>query len=410
MIHQLTTLTVAMAFIFLPFLNTMAKNPPETLIQKAQRIHEKALTVDSHTDTPLRISRPGFDAGIRNDFATTGSCYDYPRMKEGGLDGAFFAVFTSQGKWDEESYTKIYKTALNLFDAIHQSVQKNNKLAGIALNPDQFRKLAKEGKRTIFIGVENGYPLGTNLSRVQEFYDLGARYITLCHVKNNQLCDSSNDTIAAGGVTSFGKEVIKEMNRLGMMVDVSHISDRSFYDVLKLSKTPVIASHSCSRAICDNPRNMTDDMLKALSVNGGVIQMCILSDYVKKPSPNAERDAAMKTLRAKYTSDMTDDQMAALRKERDELNRRYPQKLATVSDVVDHIDHIVKVAGVDHVGIGTDFDGGGGVADCQDVSQMLNITIELVKRGYSEENIDKIWGGNLMRVMAQVEKYAMAKK
>jgi membrane dipeptidase len=151
-------------------------------------------------------------------------------------------------------------------------------------------------------------------------------------------------------------------------------------------------------------------MLKALSANGGVIQMCILSDYVKKPSPNTERDAAMKALRAKYTSDITDAQMDALRKERDELNRKYPQKLATVSDVVDHIDHMVKVAGVDHVGIGTDFDGGGGVADCQDVSQMLNITIELVKRGYSEVDIDKIWGGNLMRVMTQVEKYALAKK
>ena len=410
MIKQLTTLTIVMAFLCLPFQNTNAKNPPETLMQKAQRIHEKALTVDSHTDTPLRISRTGFDAGIRNDFAKTGSCVDYPRMKEGGLDGAFFAVFTAQGKCNEEAYTKIYNTALHLFDAIHLSVQKNTKQAGIALNPDQFRKLAGEGRRTVFIGVENGYPLGTNLGRVEEFYNLGARYITLCHVKNNQLCDSSNDTLSAGGLTPFGKGVVREMNRLGMMVDVSHISDRSFYDVLKLSKTPVIASHSCSRAMCDNVRNLTDDMLRALAANGGVIQMCILSDYVKKPKPNPERDAAMNAIRAKYTSDITDAQADALHKERDELNIRFPQQLATVSDVVDHIDHIVKVAGIDHVGIGTDFDGGGGVADCQDVSQMLNITIELVKRGYSEENIDKIWGGNLMRVMAQVEKYAITKK
>ena len=410
--HQLITqtLTLAMALICLSFQNMNATNPPETLLQKAQRIHEKALTVDSHTDTPLRISRPGFDAGVRNDFATTGSCLDFPRMKEGGLDGAFFAVFTAQGKCNEEGYAKIYNTALHLFDAIHQTVQKNSTLAGIALNPNQFRKLAKEGKRTVFIGVENGYPLGTNLSRVEEFYNLGARYITLCHVKNNQLCDSSNDTLSAGGLTPFGKDVVKEMNRLGMMVDVSHISDRSFYDVVKLSKTPVIASHSCSRAICDNPRNMTDNMLRTLAKNGGVIQMCILSDYVKKPTPNPERDAAMSALRAKYSSDMTDAQMDAFRKERDELNVRYPQKLTTVSDVVDHIDHIVKIAGIDHVGIGTDFDGGGGVADCHDVSQMLNITIELVKRGYSEEDIDKIWSGNLMRVMMQVEKYAMANK
>jgi membrane dipeptidase len=407
---QLTTLLIMMAFLCLPFQNMNAKNPPETLIQKAQRIHEKALTVDSHTDAPLRLARNNFDAGIRNDFAATGSCVDYPRMKEGGLDGVFFAVFTSQGKCNDEAYTKIYNTAIHLFDVIHQSVQKNTKQAGIALNPEQFKALAKENRRAVFIGVENGYPLGTNLSRVEEFYNLGARYITLCHVKNNQLCDSANDTLSAGGLTKFGTEVVKEMNRLGMMVDVSHISDKSFYDVLKLSKVPVIASHSCSRAMCDNPRNLTDDMLRALAAKGGVIQMCILSDYVKKPKANPERDAAMNAIKARYTPDITDAQADALHKERDDLNIRFPQELATVSDVIDHIDHIVKVAGIDHVGIGTDLDGGGGVADCQDVSQMLNITIELVKRGYSETDIDKIWGGNLMRVMTQVEKYALAKK
>jgi membrane dipeptidase len=405
MIHHFTTLTISLAMFCLPFQNVNAKKVPETLLAKAQRIHENALTVDSHTDTPLRLSRSNFDAGVRNDFATTGSCYDYPRMKEGGLDGAFFAVFTAQGKCNEEAYTQIYNKAMALFDAIHQSVQKNSSLVGIAINPGQFKKLAKEGKRTVFIGVENGYPLGTNLGRVEEFYNFGARYITLCHVKNNQLCDSANDTLSAGGLTKFGTEVVMEMNRLGMMVDVSHISDRSFYDVLKLSKTPVIASHSCSRAMCDNPRNLSDDMLRALSANGGVIQMCILSDYVKKPKANLERDAAMAAIRAKYTNNLTDAQSEALHKERDDLNVLFPQQLATVSDAVDHIDHIVKVAGIDHVGIGTDLDGGGGLADCKDVSQMLNITIELVKRGYSEGDIDKIWGGNLMRVMTQVEKF-----
>ncbi|MDP4290955.1 MAG: dipeptidase [Bacteroidota bacterium] len=410
MIPKLTTLTITLAFLCLPFQNIKAQNSTEALIQKAKRIHEKALTVDSHTDTPLRLSRSNFDAGVRNDYATTGSCVDFPRMKEGGLDGVFFAVFTSQGKCNEEAYTKIHDQALHLFDAIHQSVRKNKNLADIALNPEQFKKIAREGKRAVFIGVENGYPLGTDLSRVKEFYDLGARYITLCHVKNNQLCDSSNDTLSAGGLTQFGVEVVKEMNRLGMMVDVSHISDRSFYDVLKITKVPVIASHSCARAICNNPRNMTDDMLRALAANGGVIQMCILSDYVKKPKPNPERDAAMNALKAKYTDNLTDAQLDILRKERDELNIRFPQQLATVSDVVDHIDHIVKVAGIDHVGIGTDFDGGGGVADCHDVSQMLNITVELVKRGYREDAICKIWGGNLMRVMAQVENYAHSKR
>jgi len=398
-----------MALLCLTFQNTEAQKANETLIQKALRIHEKALTIDTHTDTPMRIARGNYDVGIRNDFKTTGACVDFPRMKEGGLDGIFFAVFTSQGKCDEASYTKVYNTALHVFDAIHQAVKKNATQAGIAITPDQFRKLAKEGKRTVFIGVENGYPLGTDLRRVEEFYNYGARYITLCHTKNNQLCDSANDTIAAGGLTPFGVSVVKEMNRLGMMVDVSHISDKSFYDVIKLSKTPVIASHSCSRAICNNPRNMTDDMLRTLAKNGGVIQMCILSDYVKKPSPNPARDAALNAIKAKYTNDLTDTQLDALHKERDDVYARYPQQLANVSDVVDHIDHIVKVAGIDHVGIGSDFDGGGGVADCQEVSQMPNITIELVKRGYSEEDICKIWGENFLRVMTQVEKYANQK-
>lgn len=410
MIKQLFTLTLTTFFLCLPFQNINAQNLPENLLQKAQRIHAKALTVDSHLDTPIRIYRSNFDAGIYHDFATTRSCLDYPRMKEGGLNGAFFAVASSQGKCNEEAYTKIYEQAIRVFDAIHKSIEKNSKQVGLAVNPEQFKNLAKEGKRTIFIGVENGYPIGTKLNRVEEFYNLGARYITLCHLKNNQLCDSSTDTLGAGGLTPLGTAVVKEMNRLGMMIDVSHISDRSFYDVIKLSKTPIIASHSCSRAICNNRRNLSDDMLRALAANGGVIQMCLLSDYVKKFPSNIARKAALNAIKVKYNNnEITDVQTNVLRKERDEVNIRYPQQLATVSDVIDHIDHIVKIAGIDHVGIGTDLDGGGGVADCHDVSQLLNITIELVKRGYSEDDICKIWGGNLMRVMTQAEKAAIVK-
>ena len=196
------------------------------------------------------------------------------------------------------------------------------------------------------------------------------------------------------------------MNRLGMMIDVSHVSDQSFYDVLKLSKTPVLASHSCSRALCDNPRNLTDDMLRALAANNGVVQMCILSDYVKKPLPNPERDSARQAVRKKYNNfqDLKDEQWDAASAEWHALDTKYLHTLATVSDVIDHIDHMVKIAGIDHVGIGTDFDGGGGVEGCKDASQMGNITLELVKRGYTEKDIKKIWGGNLMRVMRDVEK------
>ncbi len=195
------------------------------------------------------------------------------------------------------------------------------------------------------------------------------------------------------------------MNRLGMMVDVSHISDKSFYDVLKLSKAPVIASHSCARALCDNPRNLNDDMLRALAANDGVIQMCILSSYVKTPLPNPPRDSARKAVRAKYRgySGLSDEEMHNARREWYKLDEDFPEKLATVQDVVDHIDHIVKVAGIRHVGIGTDFDGGGAVEGCEDVSEMGNITLELVRRGYSAKQIKMIWGGNLMRVMRKVE-------
>jgi len=198
------------------------------------------------------------------------------------------------------------------------------------------------------------------------------------------------------------------MNRLGVMIDVSHASDQSFYDVLKMSKVPVIASHSCARALCDNPRNLTDDMLKALAANDGVVQMCILSDYVKKPIPSPERDSARKEIRKKYNNfqDLTDAQWEVASAEWHAIDAEFPRQLASVSDAVDHIDYMVKIAGIDHVGIGTDFDGGGGLSDCKDVSQLGNITLELLKRGYSEKDIKKIWGGNLMRVMSEVAERA----
>lgn len=240
------------------------------------------------------------------------------------------------------------------------------------------------------------------------FYNRGVRYITLCHTRNNDICDSSTDTTEHNGLSDFGNNVVKEMNRVGMMIDVSHISDSSFYDVIKHTKTPVIASHSCSRAMCDNPRNLTDDMLVKLKENGGVIQMCILSDYVKTPSPNPQRDSAQQAVRGKYNNfeDLTEEEKEKARSEWYSINEKFPRELATVSDMVDHIDHMVKIAGIEHVGIGTDFDGGGGLADCMDASQMGNVTFELVKRGYTEEEIRKIWGGNIMRVMRQVQEYS----
>ena len=383
----------------------------EKLRKKAAKIHNKILTLDSHCDTPISILSRGVEMGIRNDSRKKGgSKVDFVKMKEGGLDASFFAVFIGQGKRDEESNATAKAKALKIFDAIKQQVNKYNDLAHIALEPNDAYRIQKEGKRAIYIGVENGYPVGTAIKNIEEFYQLGARYITLCHTKNNDICDSSTDKKGPehNGLSEFGKKVVKEMNRLGMMVDVSHISDKAFYDVLKESKVPVIASHSSARAVCNHPRNLDDDMLKALVKNGGVIQLCVLNSYIKEQPPHPEREAAIEELRKKYNNfeKISDKQYKEAVKEWYAIYDKYPEELATVEEAVNHIDHMVKVAGIEHVGIGTDFDGGGGISGFFDISEAGNITYELVKRGYSAKDIEKIWGGNFMRVFKQVQEFA----
>lgn len=388
-----------------------SKGDETDLVKKARAIHDRALTIDTHTDTPLRLRSGSFDIGKRNDPRKRGGGkVDFPRMKEGGLDSAFFAVFVGQAKLTPEGRGKAKNNALNQFSLIKNALKAYPDLAEQALGSKDAPLIEKKGKRAIYIGMENGYPIGTEISLVEKFYNLGARYITLCHTSNNDICDSSTDRKGKlhGGLSEFGKKVVSEMNRIGMIIDVSHISDDSFYDVLKFSKTPVIASHSCARAICNNPRNLDDKMLKLMAEKGGVIQLCILSEYVKSPKPNPARDEAFRKLRAKYSnySSLPEKEKARVREEWYELSRKFPRVLATVSEAVDHIDHIIKVAGIDHVGIGTDFDGGGGLKDCYDSSELWRITYELVKRGYSEEDIKKIWGGNFIRVFKAVETHS----
>ncbi len=378
------------------------KSYDERLVRQAEKIHEKILTVDTHCDTPMDMVRSGFDLGMRHE----DGCVDFPRMNEGGLSAEFFAVFTNQGPRNDSSFSEVHKMAVETINTIKKDVEKNSNLAGLAFSPEDAYKLKKSGKIAAFIGMENGYPVGRDLSLVKEFYGMGARYITLCHSKNNDICDSSTDSNGTehNGLSTFGKEVVTEMNRLGMIVDVSHISDKSFYDVLSLSKAPVIASHSSCRALCESPRNLTDDMLLSLKANGGVIQICILSEYIRTPDPNPEMDAKLKELRSRFGDyeKLSDDQRKAMRTEYREIRNKY-EKLATVKDVVDHIDHVVQVIGIDHVGIGTDFDGGGGVSGCMTVADMKNITVELLRRGYSKSDIEKIWGGNVMRVFKEVQ-------
>jgi membrane dipeptidase len=387
-----------------------AQQADETMTKKAAEIHEKILTVDTHVDTPLMLDREGFDVGKMNDPLNRGGKVDFPRMKKGGLDAIFFAVFVGQDVRTPEGNEKAKNEALKVFDEIHKAVEKYPEQVELAKTPEDAYTIGKKGKRAIFTGLENGYPVGKDLSMVKKYYDLGARYITLCHTANNDICDSSTDKKGAehNGLSAFGKEVVKEMNRLGMIIDVSHISDKSFYDVLELSKAPVLASHSCARAVLDNPRNLSDDMLKKLAEKDGVVQVCFVQEYVKDlPQPPGRREA-LKALREKFQNreKATEAEKIAARKEWMSINEKYPQNLPTVKDLVDHIDHIVKTVGVDHVGIGTDFDGGGALKDCFDVSQMGNITLELVKRGYTEDDIRKIWGGNVMRLFTEVEKAA----
>jgi len=381
----------------------------QNLEEKAAAIHKKVLTLDSHTDTPLMLYRPGFDINQKNDPRNRGGKIDFPRMEEGSLDAVFFAVFVGQGDRTAEGNQKAKERALDVFEKVHKTISMYSEKAEIALTSKDAMKLKKLGKRAIYLGLENGYPLGNDINMVEEYYRLGARYITLSHTKNNDICDSSNDKEEHGGLTDFGRKVINEMNRIGMMVDVSHLSDKAFYDVIKTSLTPVVASHSNARAICDNPRNLTDDMLLALKNNGGVVQVCILSAYVTKQEPNPEKEAAREALREKYNHfiGLSEEKSNIAREEWSAIERKYPTPLASVSELVDHIDHIVRIAGINHVGIGTDFDGGGGLSDCFDVSQIGNITLELVRRGYSEEEIQKIWSGNFLRVFEEVENFRM---
>lgn len=390
------------------FSTSCAVKPEEkTLEQRAQEIHQRVLTVDTHIDTPSLLSRTDWKIGERHDPGPRESKVDLPRMAEGGLDAAFFAVFTGQGERTEQGYIRAKDSADRILDAIHKMAEDYPHLVEVATSPEDAYRLEKQGKRAAFIGMENGYPIGKDLSLLKGYYQKGVRYLTLCHGGDNDICDSATDrrNPEDNGLSDFGREVVAECNRLGMMIDVSHISDKSFYDVLKVSKAPVVATHSCVRSLCDEPRNLSDEMIKALASKGSVIQIGFVSSFLKKEKPNPERDKAVQALRDKYGSRRDIKDEALLNKMRQEymaIFEKYPVERARIKDLIDHIDYVVRLVGIDYVGIGTDHDGGGDLEDCQDVSQLPRITEELVRRGYSEKDIRKIWGGNLIRVFRSV--------
>ena len=386
----------------------------------ARAIHARVLTIDTHDDIPFDFATPSVDPGVRGDRQV-----DIPKMREGGLDAGFFVVYVGQGKRDEAGNRFAHDQAMLKFNAIHRMAEEMHPdKIGLATTSADVERIAKSGKLVACIGIENGWVIGRDLALLKKYHALGARYITLAHNGHNDICDSANPSSTLGdapaewnGVSPFGEKVIAEMNRLGIMVDVSHVSKKSMLDAIRLSKAPVIGSHSSTRALADTPRNMDDEQLLALKAGGGVVQVCALSSFVKVDSE--ERKAAVAALRKEFgiigfgeRPDGVADpdyerRMASFRSKLKELDGKpAPLGKANVQDFVNHIDYAVKLIGIDHVGISSDFDGGGGINDWNDASETVNVTIELVKRGYTEEQIAKLWGQNLLRVWREVEKVA----
>jgi membrane dipeptidase len=434
-----------------------AQSNEDALIKKARAIHDKVIALDTHDDiTPTDFTPE------RNYTQRLDNQVNLPKMIEGGLDASFFVVYVGQGPVTAEGYDSAYKQAVEKFDAIHRLTEKiAPDTIQLALTSTDVRRINATGKKVALIGVENGYPLGDDetvaLARVKEFYDRGARYMSLAHNGHSQLSDSNTGEREGwkwNGLSPLGKKVIGEMNRVGIMIDVSHPSKESMMQAVALSKAPIIASHSGVRALADVSRNMDDEQLLALKKNGGVIQVVAFNAYVKTDSP--ERKQALDALAKEFglppgtplggrggrgrrgaggaagapaggappstaggaatggrgqsaLAQLSEEKRAELQAKLTELDAKFPPPTrSTVKDFVNHIDYAVKKIGIDHVGISSDFDGGGGVDGWNGADETFNVTLELVRRGYTEEQIGKIWSGNLLRVMDQVK--AVAKK
>lgn len=387
--------------------------PDAALVAKARAIHDRVITLDTHDDiNPRDFTKE------RNYTQRLENQVNLPKMKEGGLDAAFFIVYVGQGSLTPEGYDRAYTQAIEKFDAIHRLTKEiAPDQIELALTAADVRRIAASGKKVALIGVENAYPIGTDLSRVKEFYDRGGRYMSLAHNGHSQFADSNTGERDGkwmhNGLNELGRQVIMEMNKWGIMVDVSHPSKQSNLQAIAMSRAPVIASHSAARAIADHSRNMDDEQLLALKKNGGVIQTVAFDSYVKiKPPDSPERAAAIAKLRLEMglqggPQGQADATRNEFRRRMAEIDTQFPPPpMATVSDFVDHIDYLVKKIGIDHVGISSDFDGGGGVKGWNGAEETFNVTLELVRRGYTEEQIGKIWSGNLLRVMDEVQKAA----
>jgi membrane dipeptidase len=371
----------------------------------ARKLHEGLLTLDTHLDTPANFGRPGWDILDRHAADKDGSQIDYPRMVEGGLDGGFFAIFTNQGPRTPEATRTARDAAIIRGVEIHEMVAKHGDKFALALKADDAERIAAQGKRVVFMSVENSYPMDGDVTLLSTFYALGVRISGLAHFKNNDMADSSTDTPEWHGLSPLGKTFVAEANRLGVVLDGSHSSDEVLDQLITLSKTPVILTHSGCKAVFNHPRNVDDARIKALAASGGVIQVDAYSSYLIETPKNAERDAAVAALRAKAgaRAKMTESERAGFMAEMKAIDAKYPVPKATFEDFINHLNHALKVAGVDHVGIGIDFDGGGGVTGLNDASDYWKISERLLVEGYTRDDLAKIWGGNVLRLLRAAE-------
>ena len=324
--------------------------------RQARQLHQRILTLDSHCDTPMF-----FDQDIHFHTRDPKILVDLHKMTEGGLDATIMVAYLKQMERDDLSLIAATQKANSLLSQIEKMVKENEHAVGIARTSADLYRLKSEGRKAIMLGIENGYAIGKDLSLIRHFKERGVVYMTLCHNGDNDLCDSARGKNEHDGLSPLGIKAIHEMNRLGMMIDLSHASEKSFYDALEVSNAPIVCSHSSSRALCDHPRNLTDDQLRALANQGGVAQVTLYSGFLRQDSP------------------------------------------ATICDAIEHLEHMIRIMGIEHVGIGTDFDGDGGIIGCASASELINFTRQLLKRKYNEEDISRIWGGNFLRVMDKVQ-------
>ncbi len=408
----------------------------EAMLQRAMEIHERVITLDTHDD----ISLGNFTDEL-NYTMDTNSQVNLPKMKAGGLDVAFFIVFTGQGELNDEGYAKAYETAMGKFNAIHWlTEEKAPDQIGLALTSDDVRRLDAEGKKVAMIGIENAYPVGTDLNNIKKFADLGARYMSLAHNGHSQFADSNTgertdengnptEPWLYNGLSDLGKEAIVLMNKYGIMVDLSHPSKQSNLQAIALSKAPVIASHSSARALSQEvSRNLSDEELMAIKAKGGVVQTVAFASYLDRDKNSAYREAlnalhgeiaaglGLEILGFGERRNLSDEERAAYNEQFSQVVELAAPRLEAevhaiappvdVNDFVDHIDYMVKLIGDDSVGISSDFDGGGGIYGWNSAAETHNVTIELVRRGYTEEQIAALWSGNLLRVLDQVQEVA----